>query len=340
MATKKKGGPQTQAGKAVAAKNSIKYGLTSSKPSTPKEKSVVQAHIEELTSYYKPESPLEKLQIERIAICKAKLDRLYEVEEIQLQLATEKFARDPDQILDQIDSATGIIRGMVKEQINYGVITLPCKLTDQSLELICEEISGFRKKILRESDFEIYWPHLTRYLRAYELITDSLIKKLEVISEKIEHLLNSKDEYRERFKDLTEIIFKATQQFKPEPDPPTEHEIALDCYLQQQKEARDAEKLRRRSTKPAPELVVPEEPLIDQATLSRQLQAFTEILESRNASRDVYEQYMSIKELMIRGVTLPQKESDLLMRYQTALDRRLSTAMGELLHLQSRRGAK
>ena len=47
-------------------------------------------------------------------------------------------------------------------------------------------------------------------------------------------------------------------------------------------------------------------------------------------------QYEVIKELMVSGVTLPQKDSDLLMRYQTTLERRLSTAIGELLHLQSK----
>jgi hypothetical protein len=42
----------------------------------------------------------------------------------------------------------------------------------------------------------------------------------------------------------------------------------------------------------------------------------------------------------VGGVVWPQAESDLFMRYQTALDRRLSTAIGELLHLQSRPDAK
>jgi hypothetical protein len=40
-----------------------------------------------------------------------------------------------------------------------------------------------------------------------------------------------------------------------------------------------------------------------------------------------------MKELMIQGIVLPQQESALFMRYQATLDRRLSTAIGELLHL-------
>ena len=37
---------------------------------------------------------------------------------------------------------------------------------------------------------------------------------------------------------------------------------------------------------------------------------------------------------MLRALSLPVAESDLLMRYQTTLQRRLSHAIGELLALQ------
>jgi len=195
---KKKGGPKTSAGKAVASRNSIKHGLTSAKPTTSKEKELVQAYINELTSYYQPESPLEKLQIERIAICKVKLDRLYEVEQVQLALTTEKFKRDSDQILDQISEATGTVRGMVKELIAYGEITLPCQLKDQELELICEETAHFRNKITKESDIENYYPNLTNFLNAYNSVRlpdgSGLIKKLQVVTERIENIFRGKEE--------------------------------------------------------------------------------------------------------------------------------------------------
>lgn len=43
---------------------------------------------------------------------------------------------------------------------------------------------------------------------------------------------------------------------------------------------------------------------------------------------------------MLKSVTLPSNESDLLMRYQTTLERRLSSAIGELLALQRQRPPK
>ena len=115
-----------------ASKNSTKHGLSTQTPSSSKEREVVSHYVEELTAYYKPHSPLEKLQIERIAICRAKLDRLYEVELVQLELATEKFNKNPDLVLDQIDSAVGVAKGMVKELIQDGIIYLPCSLTDDA----------------------------------------------------------------------------------------------------------------------------------------------------------------------------------------------------------------
>jgi hypothetical protein len=344
VADKKKGGPKTSAGKAVASRNSIKHGLTSAKPTTSKEKELVQAYIKELTAYYEPESPLEKLQIERIAICKVKLDRLYEVEQVQLALTTEKFKRDPDQILDQITEATGTVRGMVKELITYGEITLPCQLKDQQLELICEEIGCFKNKITKESDIETYYPNLTNFLNAYNSVRlpdgSGVFKRLKLVAERIENIFRDKQEYRERFQNLVEIALRLKKQSQPDPEPPSEHALELDRLMEQQRQKREAERLKRHPPKLHQEIIAPIDPIIDQEQLTSQLKLFAELLKYRNTSRVVYQQYLSIQDLMIQGVTLPQRESDLMMRYQTALDRRLSTAMGELLHLQSRRASK
>jgi hypothetical protein len=80
--------------------------------------------------------------------------------------------------------------------------------------------------------------------------------------------------------------------------------------------------------------------LIDQILFEKQLKLITDLLNFRKKTFQVFEQYQVMKNLMVCGVVLPQAESDLFMRYQTALDRRLSTLIGELLHLQSRSGVK
>ena len=70
-------GPKTLEGKARSSQNSTKHGLTTAIPSNDAEKALVASYIKELVEYYEPASPLEKLQIERIAICRAKLANLY-----------------------------------------------------------------------------------------------------------------------------------------------------------------------------------------------------------------------------------------------------------------------
>lgn len=342
MATNKKGGPQTSAGKAVSSKNSTKHGLTSQAPSSSKEKEIISGYIQELTTHYKPGSPLEKIQIERIAICKAKLDRLYEVERVQLELAIKKFIQNPEQILDQIPLAQGAVRGMVIELIQYGEITLPCKLTDKELEIICEETLHYRKNIVKEGDLEVYWPTLTSFLKSYEPIylsnvDSNALKKLDLVAQGIKSALGKEGKYSERYQNLVNLAVKLEELAEPMPAPPTEHDLAFDKFIQEKKEAREVERRKRHPDKKEPEVVVKSEPLIDQDKLAEQLNSFINLLRIRNQSLKVYEQYQSIKELMVQGVVLPQKESDLLMRYQTTLDRRLSTAIGELLHLQSKR---
>lgn len=52
--------------------------------------------IIELTDFYQPQSPLEKLQIERIALARAKLTRLYETEQASLDLEINKLAQSLD----------------------------------------------------------------------------------------------------------------------------------------------------------------------------------------------------------------------------------------------------
>ena len=64
------------------------------------------------------------------------------------------------------------------------------------------------------------------------------------------------------------------------------------------------------------------------------LEEFLDLYESYQKTQEIVGQYQVIKDLMLRALSLPVAESDLLMRYQTTLERRLSQAIGELLALQ------
>jgi hypothetical protein len=74
--------------------------------------------------------------------------------------------------------------------------------------------------------------------------------------------------------------------------------------------------------------------IADIDTVKAYLGQFLELHQSYEKAQQLAVQYQEIKDLMLRALSLPEAESDLLMRYQTTLERRLSSAIGELLALQ------
>jgi hypothetical protein len=133
---KRSGGPKTVEGKSRSSKNATSHGLTSMAPSNSNEKALVDAYSRELIEYYKPESPLEQLQIQRIATCRAKLAYLYDLEQVKLSLAAKELESQPEKILEKIPGATGLAMGMAKDLITSGQIHLPCRLDLPLLESI------------------------------------------------------------------------------------------------------------------------------------------------------------------------------------------------------------
>jgi hypothetical protein len=72
----------------------------------------------------------------------------------------------------------------------------------------------------------------------------------------------------------------------------------------------------------------------DLESVQKHLNQFLSLFENYQQAQNLVVRYQEIKNLMMRAISLPAAESDLLMRYQTTLERRLSQAIGELLALQ------
>lgn len=69
-------GPKTPAGKSTSSKNALTHGATSLKLISEGEHSSYEAWVEELTTQYPSTNPLVKLQIQRVAQLKIQLDRI------------------------------------------------------------------------------------------------------------------------------------------------------------------------------------------------------------------------------------------------------------------------
>ena len=99
-----------------------------------------------------------------------------------------------------------------------------------------------------------------------------------------------------------------------------------------QEERRIARGEKPRKIEPTPK--VDPDAIADMDVIKEYLEEFLDLYESYQKTQEIVGQYQAIKDLMLQALSLPVEESDLLMRYQTTLERRLSQAIGELLALQ------
>lgn len=334
MSAKRGGGPKTQQGKARSAMNAKTHGITSSKPNDANEKALIKAFSKELFDYYDPQSPLEKLQIERIAVCRAKLQYLYELEQVKLALASKELEAQPEKILEKITEASALSRGMAKEFILEGQMFLPCRLDIKLLKDICAEIDSLSGVLETAPQFARALPRLTKYLNNYPVVglnnTAQWMEKLEAVSSDLERAFNRGENYSGKWSEFVETYLLGKEyeaKIKKEAMQPEIGELT-----RYQEERRIARGEKPRKPEPQNELKKPVFP--DLVTLRSQLKPFLTLLRGYQEAEQVVHKYHEIKDLMTKAISLAPSESDLLMRYQTTLERRLSQAIGELLALQ------
>ena len=84
-------GPKTAQGKARASKNAVTHGMSAMVHESPGEFELAQAYTKQLLEHYRPDAPLESLQVIRVARTWAKLEMSYEQERAKLALALYEF---------------------------------------------------------------------------------------------------------------------------------------------------------------------------------------------------------------------------------------------------------
>ena len=333
---KKLGGPNTLAGKLKVSKNATKHGLSTMQASNDSEQALIDQFSQELHHFYKPENPLEIFQIQRIAICRAKLARLYEVESVRLQLAKKALLNDQQKIIEQLSGVGELTKGMLTEQLRYGECTLPCGLEAKALESIAAEITHFSGCITNEHLFARSFPALTKYL--HSLINNdeeekvSLEKKLLEVSARLEEVFKNGDKYYERLRSLLKGISTPKQTYDKSAADDLLDE--LDQHQNRSNAQRAAQYPGLKKSTPAPPPPKPPSLFENHEQVRPHLEAFTRLWNAYRQLEGAQIQYDELLHLLLQATTLPTPESDLFMRYQTTLERRLSGAIGELLELQ------
>jgi hypothetical protein len=224
--------------------------------------------------------------------------------------------------------------GMAKEFITSGEIHLPCRLDLPLLEAICEEIHQMHGVIENKHQFARALPRLTKYLNSYPVVglnnTSQWMEKLAAISKDLKMTDERGDTYAGKFEEIIKGYLRSRKYedlLEKEARRPGLEE--LERY---QEERRIARGEKPRKIEPTPK--VDPDAIVDMEAISQQLKQFLNLHKSYQRAQEIAVQYQGIKDLMLRALSLPVVESDLLMRYQTTLERRLSQAIGELLALQ------
>jgi hypothetical protein len=329
-----RGGPKSVTGKARSSKNATSHGLTAMTPVGSAEKKLVEDFSRELSAYYKPQSPLEILQIERIAICRAKLQHLYDLERVKLELAAKELEAQPEKIIEKIPGVEGVVKAMMLELIEHGQIQLPCKLDVNLLSHVCLEIVQFSGGVGNQHQFARTFPKLTKYLNSFDVAgfdnTNQWMQKLESVSNRLQTLLSFGDNYFGRKEELM-YYYGLGKDYEYEQEKKERNEALKELDRYQEEVVRP-----RHNLKPRPTIV--ESPKVfefpAEEVLRSQLGCFISLYKSHEQAVRHFEHYQEIRVLMVRSISLSTSESDLLMRYQTTLERRLSSAIGELLALQ------
>jgi hypothetical protein len=326
---KSKGGPKTIVGKAKVAQNALKHGLSTMSPSSIDERQMVDQFSQELIHFYQPKNPLAILQIQRIAMCRAKLARLYQVEHVRLQIVHEELKQTPEKILEKLVGVEGVPKGMLLELVRSGQVTLPCGLVPVTLKKICQEIDGFYGAITSEKNLRQFFPALEQYLHSHVvrgLAQDAtLFDKLLAVIARIEEVFKEGEQYHEKYRSLIEGLLDLKNQSKAkEPTDPEIEELVGRVKVVGQKRNPLTKNIEEPAQKPIP----------SSSELLKKLPVFLQLLRYYEQVLLAREQYEKIKTLMLQSATLPTSEADVLMRYQTTLERRLSAAMGELLALE------
>ena len=312
------GGPITAEGKAISSKNALKLGLSSMSVNGADEKKLVDEYVDELTNYYRPQSPLEKLQIQRIAICRAKLARLYETERIRLELVQVNLENFPEIVFKEMGVTDGLSQSMALEGIRYGLITLPCDLPEENLEAIAAEVDHFHGELKGDAEFQKAFPILYQWIKSFTPTGTksslALVEKLEIVLKRIYQVLRHKI-YLGRLESYFADMYSDKDSKKSDDD---------------------VEKLMKQIN---PDYVSPPKikRVMTYERVTEYLQLFGYLHGTVREARHLIERYEATKSLLVQSTLLPQDQADLFMRYQTTLERRLSNAIGELLELQKRR---
>ena len=307
-------GPRTAKGKAKSSLNAVSHGLTSTRV-MPDEVQMMEDFTAELVQHYQPQSPLEVLQIQRIAFCRAKLAKLMDIEIAGREISRRQIQTRPDLVMAKLTQYPEPVRALALRAMGGESVLAALGLEEATFFGIVQEIQAFAGVVRSERDLPMCYPRLCAYLTsappAPELPESAgLDQRLMVLAKRIRQLTSASE--RETPDDPDSALGAMLRQSQREQQATALLERKLLC------DRSDGRTLYR--------LAVAED-LHSVLQLARDLAQLPAVMDS----------FEDMKAWLLRSTDLPADEAERMMKYQTSLERRLSSAIGELLELRKLR---
>jgi hypothetical protein len=309
-------GPNTALGKSRASENANTHGLTDLVHELSGELLLTLAYTEQLVEHYRPDSPLESLQVSRIARTWAKLDRSYEQERAKLALALHEFELTSSNATSSVNGGSNLELSIANRLLDGNALLLPFSISEEEVIEVAQEAKALKGQVTCDTDFE------SRMSKLFNLVNNIELSSLDGLQ-----LCASA---MDRLKIVTyalEVIF-------------SHHglEGAMSLHIIQQLERARRDEKTGLMVSPKREHIVhrdAQEPSKVQDAFVDQVKLFVRLSTALDKAKSLVEKVREHWQLKRASVSLTPEESDRFARYQASLERRLSSQIGELRVMQA-----
>jgi len=346
------GGPKTAEGKAKAAKNSIKHGLTAKLPINPTEQELIHTFESQLLDHYQPNSPLIQMQIGRIAHCRAKLAILAMREEALQKLMAEDFNSKPDLVFERMAHVSERAKMAAKQYLEFDDFVLPCGLKREEVSLLAQEQEQFYGEIHSAADIELHLPYLNQFLAHFNPeglgVNPDPLLKLKAIHERTEQFFSSLSRGTQELEDSLRLyINKFKQRSKSnvandDDEEDGDSSDSLDYEESREDDLKNDDGVSIKTSEQEHQQSI-SSALLEQSSnstkkslqeikcITKQLAIFSELEQFCGAVKSTVNQFYVMRDLLLQAKSLPVLESENTLRYQVSIERRLSQLTGEFM---------
>lgn len=310
-------GPKTDQGKASVSKNAITHGLSALVHEAPGEFELVQTYTRQLTEHYQPNSPLESLQVTRIARTWAKLERSYEQEQAKLELALYEFESSPSNTTSTMKEGNELELSIAHSILEGKALPLPHSINEVELEGVAKEAMALKGQVTSDSDFENLMPHLFNLVNNIKL---SVLNGLEADATALDRLKIVARDLRKIFSDHGPFMALALMEIEK-----------LERYRRDESSISGGGSQGRYDR----QRKVDFEPNKIHDEFVDNLKLFIRINDAFDKAKTLVEKLREHKQLKRASISLSPEDSDRFARYQATLERRLSSQIGELRVMQA-----